>query len=486
MPAPDWSLLLRTPAFETTALLLGLVVGSFANVCIHRLPRRESVVFPPSRCPACGALIQARDNVPVARLAAPARPLPCVPRPDLLALPRGRGRERPPVAGARRARRPAAADLRGDGPGHGPPRPGPDRPRPPDPARRDHAAGDRGGTGGELPAGLGGVAARRRRRGRGRLAGVRRRGQGVRAHARDRGPRAGGLEDGGDARGVPRVAGDAARRAPRLGGGHRGGPRRGRAARPRHAVRPAARDLPGGRRASRSSSSGTGSWPGTAGSSVADLRRTSLPPRAGAGPRGGRPLRDPVAAAGRSLGPAGCAPASRTMPKSASWRPGRGSTPRSRAAARRPGTPPRPSPSPWASRTRSTCWTPRGASSSPAPRPRPWPATSGRTSGRASPRAACAASWSRRARRCGRSSTSGCRATGGARPFAWPRPRPTSRRSCASGSRSSWATWRRWRRWPSRRRSPSCRARASDPPRRRARFTPTSRRWSSCATRGRR
>lgn len=65
MPAPDWTLLLRSPAFETTALLLGLVVGSFANVCIHRLPRRESVVSPPSRCPACGALIRARDNVPV-------------------------------------------------------------------------------------------------------------------------------------------------------------------------------------------------------------------------------------------------------------------------------------------------------------------------------------------------------------------------------------------------------------------------------------
>jgi len=65
MPAPDWSLLLRSPAFETTACLLGLVVGSFANVCIHRLPRRESVVRPPSRCPACGALIQARDNVPL-------------------------------------------------------------------------------------------------------------------------------------------------------------------------------------------------------------------------------------------------------------------------------------------------------------------------------------------------------------------------------------------------------------------------------------
>jgi leader peptidase (prepilin peptidase)/N-methyltransferase len=61
----DWTLLLRTPAFETTALLLGLVVGSFANVCIHRLPRRESVVSPPSRCPACGTPIRARDNVPI-------------------------------------------------------------------------------------------------------------------------------------------------------------------------------------------------------------------------------------------------------------------------------------------------------------------------------------------------------------------------------------------------------------------------------------
>jgi leader peptidase (prepilin peptidase)/N-methyltransferase len=65
MPAPDWSLLLRTPAFEITAFLLGLVVGSFANVCIHRLPRGESVVSPPSRCPGCGARIEARDNLPV-------------------------------------------------------------------------------------------------------------------------------------------------------------------------------------------------------------------------------------------------------------------------------------------------------------------------------------------------------------------------------------------------------------------------------------
>ena len=65
MPAPDWSLLLRTPAFETTAFLLGLVVGSFANVCIHRLPLGQSVVRPPSRCPDCGALIRAFDNMPI-------------------------------------------------------------------------------------------------------------------------------------------------------------------------------------------------------------------------------------------------------------------------------------------------------------------------------------------------------------------------------------------------------------------------------------
>ena len=57
--------LLRPPLFAWAAALLGLVVGSFANVCIHRIPRRESVGFPPSRCPACGAAIRPWDNVPV-------------------------------------------------------------------------------------------------------------------------------------------------------------------------------------------------------------------------------------------------------------------------------------------------------------------------------------------------------------------------------------------------------------------------------------
>ena len=45
--------------------LLGLAFGSFANVVIHRVPRGESVVRPASRCPACGAPVAWRDNLPV-------------------------------------------------------------------------------------------------------------------------------------------------------------------------------------------------------------------------------------------------------------------------------------------------------------------------------------------------------------------------------------------------------------------------------------
>jgi len=45
--------------------LLGLVAGSFANVVIHRVPRRESLVRPGSRCPACGTPVAWRDNVPL-------------------------------------------------------------------------------------------------------------------------------------------------------------------------------------------------------------------------------------------------------------------------------------------------------------------------------------------------------------------------------------------------------------------------------------
>lgn len=47
------------------AAALGLVVGSFLNVVIHRLPRGESLSFPPSHCPRCGAAIRWYDNVPL-------------------------------------------------------------------------------------------------------------------------------------------------------------------------------------------------------------------------------------------------------------------------------------------------------------------------------------------------------------------------------------------------------------------------------------
>ena len=48
-----------------TAFPFGLIVGSFANVVIHRLPLGESVVFPSSRCPKCRAAIQPWQNLPV-------------------------------------------------------------------------------------------------------------------------------------------------------------------------------------------------------------------------------------------------------------------------------------------------------------------------------------------------------------------------------------------------------------------------------------
>jgi leader peptidase (prepilin peptidase)/N-methyltransferase len=45
--------------------ILGLAVGSFLNVVIYRMPRRQSLVWPGSACPACGAPIRWYDNVPV-------------------------------------------------------------------------------------------------------------------------------------------------------------------------------------------------------------------------------------------------------------------------------------------------------------------------------------------------------------------------------------------------------------------------------------
>ena len=46
--------------------VVGLAIGSFLNVVVHRVPRGESVVSPPSSCPTCSNAIRPRDNVPVA------------------------------------------------------------------------------------------------------------------------------------------------------------------------------------------------------------------------------------------------------------------------------------------------------------------------------------------------------------------------------------------------------------------------------------
>jgi leader peptidase (prepilin peptidase) / N-methyltransferase len=46
-------------------VLLGLVIGSFLNVCIYRIPIDKSIVFPGSSCPICGVPIRFYDNIPI-------------------------------------------------------------------------------------------------------------------------------------------------------------------------------------------------------------------------------------------------------------------------------------------------------------------------------------------------------------------------------------------------------------------------------------
>jgi leader peptidase (prepilin peptidase)/N-methyltransferase len=45
--------------------LFGSLVGSFLNVCIYRIPRNQSIVWPASRCPSCSSPIQFYDNIPI-------------------------------------------------------------------------------------------------------------------------------------------------------------------------------------------------------------------------------------------------------------------------------------------------------------------------------------------------------------------------------------------------------------------------------------
>jgi len=45
--------------------ILGLIVGSFSNVCIYRIPRNESIIYPGSHCPKCSTTLRPMDNIPL-------------------------------------------------------------------------------------------------------------------------------------------------------------------------------------------------------------------------------------------------------------------------------------------------------------------------------------------------------------------------------------------------------------------------------------
>ena len=58
-------LLASSPALPLGVALVGACVGSFLNVVAWRLPRDESIVLPPSRCPHCGTRLRWFDNIPL-------------------------------------------------------------------------------------------------------------------------------------------------------------------------------------------------------------------------------------------------------------------------------------------------------------------------------------------------------------------------------------------------------------------------------------
>ena len=55
---------LMWPFATFCVFVVGLCVGSFLNVCVWRLPRRESIVFPGSHCPKCDRQLRPWENIP--------------------------------------------------------------------------------------------------------------------------------------------------------------------------------------------------------------------------------------------------------------------------------------------------------------------------------------------------------------------------------------------------------------------------------------
>lgn len=63
--SPMFDPLLPPAFFSIAALVLGLCLGSFYNVCVHRYLVGQSVVSPGSHCPACGHVLSWWENIPV-------------------------------------------------------------------------------------------------------------------------------------------------------------------------------------------------------------------------------------------------------------------------------------------------------------------------------------------------------------------------------------------------------------------------------------
>src|SRR6476659_3438865 len=53
------------PFDYAVVFMLGLLFGSFANVCIYRLPQRLSIIFPGSHCPSCQEALRPWHNIPL-------------------------------------------------------------------------------------------------------------------------------------------------------------------------------------------------------------------------------------------------------------------------------------------------------------------------------------------------------------------------------------------------------------------------------------
>jgi len=56
---------MSTAVVVVIAFVFGAVVGSFLNVVLWRVPRGESIVSPPSHCPACGTPLQPSELIPI-------------------------------------------------------------------------------------------------------------------------------------------------------------------------------------------------------------------------------------------------------------------------------------------------------------------------------------------------------------------------------------------------------------------------------------